>query len=276
MFMTNITTDAAIQMSASLCEEARWEEAGALLQRLLREAGANEKTRLNVALVHVYNDQDWALGLRNAERKHAILNEAEKTASGTSAADLLLERGMALHLEFIMAEGDPDLELDCLTKAADQYLSNGDQEKAAFATACIGIFHHVVRLDRDTAEPILRRAYQMASPAGSAARAEAARHLGQIRQELGDPAGALPLLEEALRQRAEAGHARHLAPALHALGFACLEARDLDSAHGYLQRARENAERYNNRFFLAMLARTEAELAFTRYLGPAVSGRSHP
>jgi tetratricopeptide (TPR) repeat protein len=274
--MTETTSEAAVETSASLCEEARWEEASALLKRLLREAGEDEKTRLNIALAHVYNDQDWALGLRFSASKHAVLDQAETTASGSLAADLLFERGMALHLEFIMSEGDPDRELDCFSRAADLYQSNGEQEKAALATAFIGIFHHVVHLDRDTAEPILRLAYQMAPATGSAARAEAARHLGQIQQERGDPAGALPLLEEAFRQRAEAGHSRHLASALHALGFAAMEAGELVLAHEYLQRARENAERYNNRFFLAMLTRTEAELAFTRYLGPAVRGRTHP
>lgn len=277
MLMTVTTADEAVRVSACLCEEARWEEAGALLQRLLRDrADDQERAWLNIALARVYNDEDWALGLRHVEQKHTVLDQAEKTASGQLEAYVHFERGMALHLEFIMAEGDPDRELCCFTKAADLHLRNGDRENAALATAFIGIFHHVVRLDRGIAEPILRQAYEMATEAGSTARAEAARHLGQIRQEQGDPAGALPMLEESLRHRAEGGHSRHLASALHALGFACLEAGDLDRAHDYLQRARENAKRYHNRFFLAMVARTEADLAFTRYLGRAVRGRSHP
>lgn len=277
MTSTLASADEAIAASADLCAQARWLEASALLQRLLAdEADGYQRARLSVALTHVYNEEDWALGLRHGARKHALLDEAEDAASGPLEADLLFQRGMALHLESIMAEGDPDRELECFTRSASIYQSSGDQENAALATAFIGIFHHVIRLDRDTAEPILRQAYQMAPPAGSAARAEAARHLGQIRQERGDPPGALALLEEALQQRAEAGQSSHLAAALHALGFACLEAGDLDQAEDYLQRARENADRYGSRFFGAMLARTEAELAFSRYLGPATRGRSHP
>jgi tetratricopeptide (TPR) repeat protein len=271
------TVAKAVRDSIDLCEQARWEEASALLQRRLREESEeNAKAALNIALARVYNDMDWALGLGHVKEKHAALDRAENAAAGTAAAHLLLQRGIALHLEFIMAEGDPERELDCFRRAADLYQCNGEQEDAALATAYIGIFYHVVRLDRDAAEPILHQAYEMAPPVGSTARAEAARHLGQIRQERGDPVGALPLLEESLRQRAEAGHSRHLASALHALGFACLEAGDLKGAEDYLRRARENGERYSNRFFLAMVARTEADLTFTRYLGHATRGRSHP
>jgi tetratricopeptide (TPR) repeat protein len=269
--------DEVTAAACGLCEDGRWEEAVALLERQLRRwCDKDDKARLNVALVRVYNDNDWALGLHHAPRKHALLDEAEGSASGPLQADVLFERGIALHLEFIMAEGDPERELECFTRAADLYLQCGDQEKAALATAYMGIFHHVVRLDRAAAKPVLWRAYEMSAAEGSTARSEAARHLGQIQQELGDPAGSLPLLEESLRNRAEAGQSRHLASALHALGFACMEAGYLDRAQDYLQRARENAERYHNRFFLAMLARTEADLTFNRYLGPATRGRTHP
>ncbi|MGH3381309.1 MAG: tetratricopeptide repeat protein [Actinoallomurus sp.] len=277
MYNRPSTTDDAIKTSASLCDEARWDEAGALLKWLLRsETDKVRCARLKIALTRVYDGEDWSRGLRDRVRKHALLDEVDQVAGNEPCvllADALFQRGTALHLEFIMAEGDPDRELECLSRAAELYEAHGDRENAALATAFVGIFHHVDRLDRDTAEPLLRRAYDMSLPEASHARSEAARHLGQIVQERGDAVGAIPLLEESLRQRAEAGQSRYLAAALHALGFAWLEAGDFAKAQDYLQRARENGERYGNRFFLTMIARTETELAFTRYLGPSSRGR---
>jgi tetratricopeptide (TPR) repeat protein len=140
----------------------------------------------------------------------------------------------------------------------------------------LGISHHVTLLDRDAAEPILRRGYDMALPEASEARDEASRHLGQILQERGNPSAALPLLEESVRLRAEAQQPRRLPPALHALAFAQLEAGDLESADANLRRARQLGERYGNAFFLLMSARTEAEVAWQRNIRPALRTRTHP
>lgn len=274
----NVST--AILEAAALAEEARWEEAIALLKRLLRNTNDPEaKTRLQLALVRIYNEEDWTRGLRNHTVKHAILDEIDsKTGLSTAlAAEAFYLRGAVLHVDFIMAVGDPERELESFTRAADLFGQLGDKENAALATAFIGIFHHVDRLDRDAAEPILRRAYELApTTGGSYAKAEAARHLGQIQQERGDPRGALQLLEEALQLVAEARLTRHLSSALHAIGFAHMEAGDLAAAEDYLQRAREMGERHGSRFFLGLVARTEADLAFTRLTGPAVHGRTHP
>jgi tetratricopeptide (TPR) repeat protein len=236
---------------------------------------------LQLALVRVYNEEDWTRGLRNHAAKHAILDELDRNTglSDAFAAEALFLRGAVLHVDFIMDQGggDPERELACFTRAAELFGRLGDQENAALATAFIGIFHHVDRLDRETAEPILRRAYEMApDTGGSYARSEAARHLGQIQQERGDPRGALELLDESLQLRAEARQTRHLAAALHAIGFARLEAGDLAGADDYLGRARQMAERHGARFFLGLIARTEADLALVRMTGPAVHRRTHP
>jgi tetratricopeptide (TPR) repeat protein len=273
--------ETALSEAADLSEKARWEESIAILKRLIRNVAHSEsKTRLLLALVRVYNEEDWTRGLRNHAAKHAILDEIEKTNAlkDPFAAEALLLRGAVLHVDFIMDKGgDPERERDCFTRAADLFGRLGDRENAALATAYLGIYYHVDRLDRDAAEPILRRAYDMAPDiGGSYARSEAARHLGQIQQERGDPNGALELLEESLQLRAEARQTRHLAAALHAIGFARLEAGDLSGADDYLRRAREMAERHGSRFFLGLIARTEADLGFNRLTGPAVRRRSHP
>jgi hypothetical protein len=85
------------------------------------------------------------------------------------AAEALYLRGAVLHVDFIMGQGDPERELDCFTRA-EIFGQLGDKENAALATAFIGIFHHVDRLDRDTAESILRRAYETAPATGAAIR----------------------------------------------------------------------------------------------------------
>jgi tetratricopeptide (TPR) repeat protein len=272
--------DKTIGEAAELAEQARWEEAIAALRRLLRNATEPElKSRLQLALVRIYNEEDWTRGLRNHNVKHALLDEVDRQSNLPKAivAEASYLRGAVLHVDFIMGEGDPERELACLTRAADLFGQLGDRENATLATSFIGIFHHVDRLDRDAAEPILRRAYEMApSAGGSYAKAEAARHLGQIRQERGDPKGGLALLEEALELVAEARLTRHLSSALHAVGFAHMEAGDLDVAEDYLRRAREMGERHGGRFFLGLIARTEADLAFMRQTSPTVHRRTHP
>ena len=280
MGTSNRDIDPALREAATLAEQARWEEAIALLKRLLRAAADSvARTRLQLALVRVFNEEDWTRGLRNRSAKHAILDEIDRnTALSTDLlAEALFLRGAVLHVDFIMAQGDPERELGCFTRAAELFEQLGDRENAALATAFIGIFHHVDRLDRQTAEPILRRAFEMApDTGGSYARAEAARHLGQIQQERGDPKGALEMLDEALQQVAEAGLSRHLASALHAIGYARLEAGDLAGADDYLRRAREMGERHGSRFFLSIIARTEGDLALRQLTGPTVHGRTHP
>jgi tetratricopeptide (TPR) repeat protein len=272
--------DTAVREAAELAEQARWEEAIALLKRLLRNANDSEvRSRLQLALVRVYNEEDWTRGLRNHDVKHALLDDVDRQSNlpKSMVAEASYLRGAVLHVDFIMGEGDPERELACLTRAAELFSQLGDRENAALATSFIGIFHHVDRLDREAAEPILRRAYEMApSTGGSYAKAEAARHLGQIQQERGDSRGALGLLEEALELVAEARLTRHLSSALHAVGFAHLEAGDLDVAEDYLQRAREMGERLGGRFFLGLIARTEADLAFMRQTSSSVHRRTHP
>jgi len=132
--------------------------------------------------------------------------------------------------------------------------------------------------DREkSALQILRRAYDVVPDVGgSYARSEAARHLGQIQQERGDPKGALKFLEESLQLLAEARLTRHLAFGLHAIGFARLEAGDLGGAEDYLRRAREMAERYGSRFILGLIGRTEADLTFRHLTSYKVHGRTHP
>jgi tetratricopeptide (TPR) repeat protein len=281
MLMTIVSRDDALATAVELCEHARWEEAEALLRRVAgRQSNDLDRVELELAVVAAQNDRDWTRGVREPQRKQAELDRIEDLVGDRSPrllAKTMFERGMALHLEFIFAVGDPDRELASFTTAAEIYASVGDREGSALATAFIGIFHHVDRLDRQAALPILQRAYDLTEAhSGSAARSEAARHLGQIRQELGDPAGGIALLEEALELRAEAGDFRHLSSALHALGSAHLEAGDLDVAADYLFRARNLGELHGSQLFLTMIARTEADLAFRRVTGANVRGRTHP
>ena len=266
---------------AELCEQSRWEEAFALLDRLEPlTTRPLDVARLKLARVRSLSDLDWARGLRNPAEKHALLDEVQAIVRGESTeleAMAEFQRGMALHLEFIMAVGDADRELECFTRAAALFESIGDLENAALSIAFIGIFHHVDRLDRDAAIPFLQKAYELTEAGrGSEARSEATRHLGQIHQERGEFAAAIPLLEESLAARAEAGSSRHLASALHALGYAHLEAGNLDTAEDYLDRGRHLGELHGSRLFLPMIAKARAELALRRIVGPNTAGRTHP
>lgn len=281
MSVLAVEASEAIDRAEHMCDEARWEECYALLEGAIRhETDPTALIRLKLELVHAYNEEDWTRGMFDTKRKFVILDEIEPLAKELSEvlyARALYERGEALHIDFIMGDGgDPDRELACRIEAAEIFERNGEIEQAALATVMLGISHHVVLLDREAAEPILQRGYDMALPEASEARDEASRHLGQILQERGDPGAALTLLEESVRLRAEAGQPRRLPPALHALAFAQLEAGDLDSADANLRRARELGERYGNSFFLAMSARTEAELAWHRVIRPALRTRTHP
>jgi tetratricopeptide (TPR) repeat protein len=270
--------------TTELFDQGRWTEGYDVLRAEI-EATPDpvEAARLKIAIVDAANDEDWSRGLHNRWLKHGLLDEVDVVAAANPdedalGADALFQRGMALHIDFIMAPDGEALEREreSFARAAELYDAAGDDEGAAFALAMLGIYHHVDLLDRETARPLLQQAFDRA-PADrpTYARSEAARHLGQIQQELGDPAGALPMLEESYRQREGASHERHLAAALHALGSARLDAGDFDGAERDLARAREIAERWGAVFILPLIARTEADLAFAR-LAPGVWRRSHP
>lgn len=273
--------DDPITVATERYREARWRDAYHLLEAYLDESpdelGA---ARAKLALVAGYNLEDFKRGLQPGRDKHALLDEVEPVAEARGDLALLghatFERGMALHIEFVMAEPDIEREIACFTRAAQLCEQAGDREAATMATAMMGVFHHVDLLDRETAEPILWEAYEMApQPGPSLGKAEAARHLGQIKQELGDPAGGLVLLEESLRIRERAGWEVHLPSALHVVGYARLEAGDLDGARDALGRAHEIAERLDARLTLAFILRTEADLMMAE-LVPNVWRRSHP
>jgi tetratricopeptide (TPR) repeat protein len=274
-------TQAALAEARERYHHGRWSEGHAVLAaRLADEQDEIDAARLRLAYVAGCCEEDWCRGLRDPVRKHAVLDAVEPVFDDLPVqlrADATYLRGMTLHIDFVMARGDLPREERCFTDAIGLYEEAGDPEGAAQATAMLGIFHHVDRLDRPTAQPILERAYAMApSDRPSYARAEATRHLGQIRQELGDPRGALPLLEESLRERERLGREPALPAALHALAFAKLEADDPEGAERDLARAREVAERYDARLPLALIGKTEADLEMSRVTGPGLWRRTHP
>jgi tetratricopeptide (TPR) repeat protein len=280
MSTTHADVDDAISTATEHYRDARWQDAYDVLERAIAQApDEHGAARCRTALVDGYNHEDFKRGLQPGRDKHAVIDAIEEAASRMHddhlLAGALFHRGMALHIEFIMAVGDPDREAECFARAAELYEATGDREGAAMATAMLGIFHHVDRLDREAAEPILRRAYDSAPPGPSLARSEAARHLGQIRQELGDPESGLALLEESLELRRAAGWEVLLPSAMHAIGYARLEAGDLDGAEAILADAREVAERFDARLPLAFITRTQGDVAMARIV-PNVWRRTHP
>lgn len=261
--------------------EARWAEAFALLANALGKASSDsERAQLMLARVVGENHEDFKLGLRHGAEKHRALDEIEAIADELEdralLAGALQERGTALHIDFIMSEGDFERELDSFSRAAELFAELGDFESAAMSTAGVGVCHHVDRLDREAAWPILLEAHQMApSDKASLARAEAARHLGQIRQELGDAEEGIRYLEESLRLREGVGKPLYLPSAYHVLGYARLEAGDFDGAEADLDRAASLAEQLNLPLTMAMIARNRADLDFAR-IAPSVWRRSNP
>lgn len=279
--MTTTEDRDAVTRATLLYRDGRWREGEVALRELI-ETASDERTRARarLALVDGWNLETWKRGLNPDHDKHGTLDEVERAAAQLDddalEAGAAYQRGMALHQEFIMAEGNLDRELESFARAAERYEQIGDREGAAMATAMVGIFHHVDRLDRTTAEPILRRAYEMAPDDGTSyARSEAARHLGQIRQELGDPEAGLRYLEESLRIREQAGWPLHLPSAHHVIGYAKLEAGDFESARLHLDKAIELAEQLDAALTVAMAKRNRADLDFA-LLAPAVWRRSHP
>lgn len=277
-----IELDEIVEAVVLLCNEARWEEARVRARRALEQRSERDESyvRLALARVKALNDEDWTRGLVNRAEKYRLLDEidtmVEAIEDGYLRGHALFQRGMALHIDFCMADGDLDRELECFTQSADLLERCGDVEGAADAIAFVGIFHHVDRLDPDTGRPYLLRAYEMApTTGGSHAKYEASRHLGQIQHECGDPEGALPLLTESLDLCAEAGRSRGLVPALHALGAARMDAGDLDGAVRDLDRATDIGQRYGCRYFLSFVQRTRAELEFRRMIGASRRGNTY-
>lgn len=261
---------------------ARWDQAYALLEPALAAAGDPlEAACLKVGLVEVWNWEDLKRGLQSGRDKLALLDEAQADLDEADDRALLaraaFERGMALHAAYLLADAPTDGELACFVSAAELHEAEGDLESAAMALALAGVYHHVVELDRATAQPLLVRAHGLPPQDGapSLARAEAARHLGQILQELGDHDGSIRFLTESVEIRERAGYPINLPSAYHALAYALLEAGDLAGAAARIAQAREWGERTGSRFPLAMIKRTEADLELAE-LAPALWRRSHP
>lgn len=271
-----------ITSALELADSAQWERAFAQLN--LARAAADEtlsSVAVDLTRVQVMNEQDWTMGLRDPSRKHDLLDSVDRALTAEPddrlRARYLYERGMALHIDYCMGTPDQSAELAAFEGAAEMFQALGDQEGEASARAFVGIFHHVDRLDPDTAWPILMHAYQMSPQGvGSVGRYEAARHLGQILHEAGKANEGLTWLLDALEVRAQSGCARGLAPALHAVGAARMDTGDLDAAGSDLERARDIAVRYGSRYFLAFIERTQAELRFRQVLGPHRRGTYKP
>lgn len=270
-----------IHEATLLNRQGRWSEGSARLEALAASATDEaERALAQLALVDGWSLEDWKRGLGRGRDKHAVLDQVERAAEVFDdhrlQAGAAYQRGMALHQQFIMDTGDPKRERLSFRRAAELYARVGDREGKAMATAMLGIYFHVDLLDRASAEPILREAYELAPDDGrSYARSEASRHLGQIRQERGDPAGALPMLEESLALREGSGYEIFVSTGVHAVASAKLDAGDLDGAAADLARARAEAERYDGALTLALVASTEASLELAR-LVPGVWQRSHP
>ncbi|WP_157574892.1 hypothetical protein [Jiangella muralis] len=278
---SNHTVD-RITSALELADSAQWERAFAQLN--LARAAADDTlggVAVDLARAQVMNEQDWTMCLHDPGRKHDLLEAVDRALTTEPddrlRAHYLYERGMALHIDFCMGTPDQSAELAAFEESAERYHVLGDQEGEASALAFIGIFHHVDRLDPDTAWPILMHAYEISPQGvGSVGRYEAARHLGQILHEAGKAEEGLTWLLDALEVRAQSGCARGLAPALHAVGAARMGMGDLEGAGRDLERARAIAVRYGSRYFLAFIERTQADLRFRQVLGPHRRGTYKP
>src|SRR5262245_56575411 len=140
--MTPVGTsvDDAVAAARDHYKVARWQDGYRTLEDFLEhEPDERDAARAKLAIVEGRNYEDFKRGMQGGPDKHALLDDVEAAADANDDAWLLghalFERGMALHIEFVMAEPDSERELDCFTRAAELCERAGDLEAAAMATA---------------------------------------------------------------------------------------------------------------------------------------------
>jgi len=133
------------------------------------------------------------------DRAAAAYEQAVFGGDGTAVADgaahldlleagLALARGRLAHARFLGSSRTDTYDRGLFDRAVDLYRAHGDVRGEAEATFWLATYHQVVLGDHDTAEPLLRRADDLATKAGDdLTRSYALRHLCFVAQHHDQP-----------------------------------------------------------------------------------------
>jgi tetratricopeptide (TPR) repeat protein len=177
-------------------------------------------------------------------------------------ADLALARGRIVHARFIADRQEDPGELALFERAARLYRQLGDVRGEAEALFWVGTFHQVLRDDHETALPVLERSYELAEQAGDRLTLSyAARHLGFVAAERGDPDTARERLTESVRLRRELGFQPGVAAGLLALADLASRTGDEQGAWQLIEEATAVAEASGAHGILTWIEQARTELA---------------
>jgi tetratricopeptide (TPR) repeat protein len=146
------------------------------------------------------------------------IDELAGAAGGDPRVDSFVrtERGLKLHAEFLQdrSKGEPPDELRLFEEALELRRGYGDERKIAESLFHVGLVHQVIRGDTPTSEPFFRESYDRAKAAGDEmVMSYAVRHLGFAFLEAGDLDGAEEAMRESLELRKRTGWVAGIAAA---------------------------------------------------------------
>jgi tetratricopeptide (TPR) repeat protein len=192
--------------------------------------------------------------------RHEAVAEAHRLLDGLEA-DLCLARGRVRHAEFLQRREENPRTLADFQRAAELYAALGDVRGEAEALFWLGTFHQVVRDDTETALPLLRRSYELASQVGDKLTLSyAVRHLGFADLAAGRLDDARTKLEESVALRREIGFAAGEAAGLLALAQLEQAAGRLSEAQARLDEAEQVATACGAHGVLAWIREARAGL----------------
>ncbi|WP_163513013.1 tetratricopeptide repeat protein [Fodinicola acaciae] len=157
-------------------------------------------------------------------------------------ADLAMARGRLMHARFFQDRKENPRELELFERAARLYRQLGDPAREADAVFWAGTVHQVIRKDTAASLPFFEKSRELAVKAGEdLVLSFAVRHLGFAALEAGELDEAESLLRQSLELRRKVGFERGIAPALLALAEHARHANRDEEAEKLFDEATESA-----------------------------------
>jgi tetratricopeptide (TPR) repeat protein len=246
--------------------QGKWQEALALLDALL-PAGTTPNPTLYLAKARVLNDQALFGNVPNrTERDETLalaLKQAELANDKRLWGALWSIWGMSLHVSFFenQRSAEPAHEMNYFERGLAFRTEADDALGIAESLFQIGLVHHVIRNDVNSALPYFQQSYEQAVALNDAMLASyAIRHLGYARAEQGDMAGAQVAFEESLHLRQTIGFTPGVAMAELALARLLVEMGQSTRALLLLESARNTFVSLGSDGWVSMIERDIAAI----------------
>jgi tetratricopeptide (TPR) repeat protein len=241
------TPASVIGRSTELRLQARWSEAGDVIDGALRAGGLDDDATARLLIERAAVERErgtYQRFERKAEAANALDDAAAllPRASAATRAAYAEERGWIAYSAAFRDEGTFDDAMPMFAEAQALRERGDDPRALAWSWFEVGLVHYQSgRLD--DAEQIFARGLALTKEHALAVeRGYFERHLGGIVDDRGDVRGSIPYFERSLAIREEAGHRWGVVFAAITLADVVKRAGDPTRARGLLERAKTLAD----------------------------------